>query len=271
VSAGPDLASRKVELWSTAMSSEPDTYEVAARVATIPDAAAAVVRFANSAYVGAVYPVGTVLEAVIRVGCRTVGALAMASLNRELVDTWGAPELWEESLVIGRAAKLIGRLLSFSRSDTELLFVAGLFSCAGTAGLLMQDEGYLRWRRAQATKKLGDLDVLRRETMVYGQSHVDVSSRLLAEWNMPTELVETVAAHHDPETTMERALWAAMASLFDDSDARCLQVRFGAAMKEIGLADHVGFVESEARLFADATVQVFAERMSPEMDIASQW
>jgi HD-like signal output (HDOD) protein len=266
-----DLGARKVELWSASMVAEPDLYEVAARVATIPDTAAAVVRFANSAYVGAVYPVGTVLEAVIRVGSRSVGALAMASLNRELVDTWGAPELWEESLVVGRAAKIIGRLIGFSRAENEQLFVAGLFSCAGTAGLLAEDEDFLAWRRGQWMKGVDDRTMLKREQMAYGEDHVQVGSKMLAEWNLPTEIVATVASHHSPGGRLEKALAAAMSALDDDSGSRCLDMPFKAAMKRLGLADHVAFVESEAHLFADATVAVFGGASNEPLDNAANW
>lgn len=265
-----DLAARKVELWSASMSPDPDLYEVAARVATIPDTAAAVVRFANSAYVGAVYPVGTVLEAVIRVGCRTVGALAMASLNRELVDTWGAPELWEESLVIGRAAKLIGRLIGFTRAENEQLFVAGLFSCAGTAGLLAADEGFLAWRRSQWMKGTDDFQMLRREQMAFGEDHVQVGIKMLGEWNLPTEIVATITAHHQPQSKLEKALAAAMSSPLEDAPTRCLDMPFKAAMKRLGLADHVDFVEAEARLFADATAQVFAPQ-TEDIGAVANW
>lgn len=252
-----NLGARKVDLWSVSMSAEPDLYDVAARVATIPDTAAAVVRYANSAYVGAVYPVGTVLEAVIRVGSRAVGALAMASLNRELVDTWGAPELWEESLVVGRAAKMIGRLLGLTRTDVEQLFVAGLFSCAGTVGLLASDDGFLSWRRAQWVRGFDDLAMLKREQMAYGEDHVQIGARMLQEWNLPTEIIAAVASHHLPRERLEMALAAAMSVLDKDSASRCVEIPFQASMRRLGLSDHISFVESEARLFADATAQIF--------------
>ncbi len=269
--SNPDLGSRKVDLWTASMAPDPDLYDVSARVSTIPDTAAAVLRFANSAYVGAVYPVGTVLEAVIRVGARSVGALAMASLNRELVDTWGAPELWEESLVIGRAAKLIGRLQGATRSETEYLFVAGLFSCAGTAGLYMEDEGYLPWRRRQWTRGVSDRELLRRERMAYGMDHVEKATVLLSDWNLPTDIIATIASHHDPITPTDRRLWASMTALFDDSKARCHAVSFRDAMEMIGLGEHVSFVETEARLFADVTVEAFSPEMSAAWDITQQW
>jgi HD-like signal output (HDOD) protein len=254
-----DYQGRKIQLWTAAMAADPDLYGVAARVATIPDVAAAVVRFANSAYVGAVYPVGTVLEAVIRIGCRSVGALAMASLNRELVDAWGAPEMWEESLIVGRAAKVIGRLEGLSRVESEHLFVAGLFSAAGAAALLARDDGFSGWRRQQWLKGLTDGQLLKREEMAFGENHVTAAANVLDEWNMPTEIVAVIATHHDPASPMERALWAAMTVVDDLSPVRCLDIPFAAAMGRIGLAAHVDFVGSEARLFADVAMQVMTE------------
>jgi HD-like signal output (HDOD) protein len=266
-----DMSQRKVELWTSAMAADPDLYEVAARVATIPDCAAAVIRYANSAYVGAVYPVGTVLESVIRVGCRSVGALSMASLNRELVDTWGAPQLWEESLVIGRAAKMIARMQGATRTDTEHLFVSGLFSIAGSAALMMQDDGYLQWRRGQKSRQVHDLDLLRKERMVYGVDHVSAAGRLLDEWNLPVEIITAVSAHHEPTTPLQQILTVAMSALWDDSLTRCVSVPFREAMAGLGLQDHVSFVETEARLFADITLEAFSGNMSVEQDIPAQW
>ncbi len=262
-----DVAARKIQLWNAAMSADPDLYEVAARVSTIPDTATAVLRFANSAYIGAVYPVGTVLEAVIRVGSRSVGALAMASLNRDLVDTWGAPELWEGSLVVGRAAKLIGRLLGFSRSQNEHLFVAGLFSCAGSAGLLMKDEGYLDWRHRQWMKGASDAQMLERERMVYGSSHVEMAAGLLREWNLPDAIVGAVAAHHSPHEDLEKALWAAMMVLPAESPGRCLDLPFKNAVRALGLEEHREFVETEAKLFADVTVDAFTRDQAPKLKV----
>lgn len=90
---------------------------------------------------------------------------------------------------------------------------------------------------------------------------------MLGEWNLPTGIVATFANHHRPRTVMEKALSAAMSAPFDDSAARCLDMPFKAAMRRLDLADHVDFVETEARLFADATAQVFAA-MADEVDIA---
>lgn len=258
-----DLAARKVDLWSQAMAADPDVYEVAARVSTIPDTAAAVVRFANSAYVGAVYPVGTVPEAVIRIGCRSVGALAMASLNRELVDNWGAPELWEESLIVARAAKLVGRLVGQTRSENEHLFVAGLFSASGSAGLVREDDGYLRWRSAQWLRGVDELTLLKRERMAYGLDHVQAADRLLAEWNMPDSIRAPIASHHDPLTIGDRILRAAMTVVDADSTSRCVDLPLSELMGALGLESHVEYVSQEARLFAEVAMRAFDSADEP--------
>lgn len=247
-----DVAMRKLEVWQKAIHPEPDLYGVAALVATIPDTASAVVRFANSSYVGAVYPVGSVLDAVVRIGCRQAGALAMASLNRDLVADWGAPELWEDSLAAGRAAKMIGRILGFSHRESEFLFVAGLFSCSGAAFLLEEDAGYLQWRGRQWTRGITDEQLLHREQMAYGIDHVTASARLLDEWNMPTGIIEAVASHHTPRNRFDQALWAGMTVLSAGSTARCHDVPFSGAMATLGLEQHVATVHVEALRYVDA-------------------
>lgn len=255
---------RKAELWTAAMAPEPDSYEVAARVSTIPDTAAAVIRYANSAFVGAVYPVGTVLEAVVRVGCRTVGALAMASLNRDLVETWGAPELWEQSLIVGRAAKVIANLRGVDRNEAEQLFVAGLFSCSGLAGLTKQDDGYLTWRRQQWMRGLTDAQLLEKEELIYGVRHDQLSAQLLAEWNLPPAVAAPVVAHHDPNTLHDEIVRTAIAALPGDAEARCIDVPFKRAMQTIGLGEHHRFVENEAMLFAETAGAAFeSEQPAP--------
>ncbi len=242
------------------MAAEPDSYEVASRLSTIPDTAVAVIRYANSAYVGAVHPVETILEAVVRVGCRTVGALAMASLNKDLVDTWGAPELWEQSLIVGRAAKMIANLRGADRNEAEILFVAGLFSGLGLASLTVQDDGYLGWRRQQWQRGLTDAQLLEKESLIYGERHDRLATRLLEELNLPPKISGPIAAHHDPKTLEDEIIRTAIAALPSDMAARCVDVPFARAMQMIGLGEHAQFVETEAMLFAENTSDAFGKK-----------
>jgi HD-like signal output (HDOD) protein len=264
------IAERKLAVWRRALEPDPDLYELAALVATIPDTAATTVRFANSSYVGSVYPVGSVLDAVIRVGSRQVGAIAMASLNHELMSTLGVPELWDESLAAGRAAKMVGRLMGMPRRDSEHLFVAGLFSCAGAASLMMKDPGYLAWRARQWSRGVTDDQLMRREHMAYEIDHVQASVRQLDEWNFPGEIIAGVAAHHSPRTRFDIALWAGMTVLEPDSIARCHDEPFVAAMNEIGLGEHLRSVSVEALRFAEAFGGPEVDPALPEAALAAR-
>jgi HD-like signal output (HDOD) protein len=266
-----DLARRRLEVWQVANEPEPDIYAVAAMVATIPDTASAVIRFANSSYVGVVYPVGSVLDAVVRVGSRQVAAIAMASLNRDLVDASGVPEVWEDSLAAGRAAKMIGRILGFSHREAETLFVAGLFSGSGAAFLLQNDPGYLSWRSRQLTKGFDDGQLLHRERMVYEVDHVAAATNLLVEWNLPTGIIAAVASHHAPRTLFDLALWAGMTVLSPASPARCHDAPFVVAMRELGLGDHVAAVESEAMRYVGAFRPSETLQLDPLDPVPAAW
>jgi HD-like signal output (HDOD) protein len=221
-------------------------------VSTVPDTAAAVVRFANSSYVGALYPVGSVMDAVVRIGARQVGAIAMASLNKELVESWGTPELWEDTLTVARATKHIARLTGLDRSGGERAFVAGLFSASGAAALVARDPGYLAWRSRQWLRGVDENQLLRRERMVFEEDHVMASGRLLDEWNLPGEIAMAVAAHHDPRTALDLSLHAGLTVLAPRSVSRCSDRTFAPAMRRLGLSDHIGAVEVEAVRFAEA-------------------
>jgi HD-like signal output (HDOD) protein len=249
---------RKIDLWRSALAADPDLYSIAARMAVIPDTTAAVIRYANSAYVGAARPVGTVLEAVIRVGSRAVASFAMAGASRDLVQAWGSDEMWSEALVVGRASKVIGRLLGFPQNESEHLFVAGLFSGAGAMGLTARDEGYVPWRRKMRRRRYGSGDLLAKERQIYGVDHVQMAAGLLEGWNLPTNIVAAVAAHHGPISNFDRALWAAMTvPVGDDANARCLESSFEDSMTILGLTDRISYVQVEANLFADATTEAY--------------
>jgi hypothetical protein len=62
-----------------------------------------------------------------------------------------------------------------------------------------------------------------------------------------------------------------LSALWDDLLTLCVSLSFREAIAGPGLADHVSFVETEARLFADITLEAFSGEMSPEQDIPSQW
>lgn len=252
---------RKLQLWRFATALEPDLHAVAALLRTIPDVAAAVIRYANSAYLGRFYPVGTILDASVRIGCRAVGALAMATVSREVLDSYGNDEDWERALIVGRAARLIAEISGLGREPSEQLFVAGLFSGLGTAALEVRDSGYRDWRRRQRARGTRAPELLRRERMVYGVDHATAAGRLLEEWNLPTPLVAAVANHHQGNLEgFDKILIAAMTIVYGaGAPDGCLDVSFTEALGALGLAQYEELIRREAALFAESAAAAIRE------------
>jgi HD-like signal output (HDOD) protein len=195
-----------------------------------------------------------VLDAVVRIGCRHVGALALTTINPGGADADGSPVLNEGALATARAARMIGRMVGCSNADCESLFVAGLFSGAGATALVAEDPGYLEWRAGQLRAGVDDTKLLRREQMAYGIDHVLAASRQLDEWNMPTSIIEVVSSHHDPRNHTDRVLVAAMMVVDRTSAARCHVGSFAVEMEAIGLDQHVDSVREEALRYVQAVM-----------------
>jgi hypothetical protein len=176
----------------------------------------------------------------------------MASITRDLTESWGTPEMWEDALTIGRAAKMIGRLLGLGHTENEQLFVAGLFSCVGSGALVARDAGYLAWRSRQWVRGITEQHLLERERMAFGEDHMMASARVLDDWNLPTPIIAAVASHHRPTSTFEQALWAGMLVLPPLSVSRCADTPFEWSMAQLGLRAHAGSVEAEAARYAEA-------------------
>ncbi len=248
----------ELDLWQLAAHPDPDIHAVSSTLATIPELATATIRFANSAYVGTAYPVGTVLQAVVRVGCRTVASLAVAAAGRQMMSAFGDEGSWARALVTSRGAKVIGRLAGLGHEQCEHAFVAGLFVDFGTTILAGRDSAYRQWRSVLLRDGASAEDLLERETEIYGTTHALQSGQLLEEWNLPPIISAAVANHHDPATDLERILRAAMAVIpGDDFETSCVNADLQETLETVGVGEHAEFVRREAALFANSATSAF--------------
>jgi len=256
--AGSITTPAELDLWRLASDPDPDVHAVSSTLATIPELATATVRFANSAYVGTAYPVGTVLQAVVRVGCRTVASLAAAASGRSIMSSFGDEDMWTRALVVSRGAKTIGRLAGLGHEAAEQAFVAGLFVDFGSTILSKRDASYRSWRSSMVKSRTKPETLLERERDLYGADHAMLSGQLLEEWNFPPVISTAVAMHHGPINDLERVLKASLSVLPDDDHIEsCVDVGLDKALAELDLTEHAEFVRREAALFADNAAAAF--------------
>jgi HD-like signal output (HDOD) protein len=159
-----------------------------------PALASSILRLVNSSYYGLAQSVSSIQQAVVYLGPR---ALRLTVISFGIVKnlTRNAPGrlyslYWRRSLTMACAARLCAKR---SKADGDEAFVAGLLADLGMLLLAQAHTGeYVRL--AIANQELGKL--IEVEQSCYGFDHADVTARLLERWQLPEEIAQATANHH---------------------------------------------------------------------------
>lgn len=165
-----------------------------------PGLTANVLALANSAYFGCPGEVGTLREAVVRLGITRLRQLVMASLAaprlKPAVRGYDMPpdELWRHSVVTAVAAEQLASALKM-RAPAHT-FTAALLHDIGKIVLGTFLEVDVAPIMALASEK--ELSFEEAEKEVLGIDHAETGTALLAQWSLPHEIVEAIKYHHRP-------------------------------------------------------------------------
>ncbi len=158
-------------------------------------------RAANSAFSGSPVPIGTVREAVARMGTKQVVDLAIAAGVKPILQiplaAYGFDEgvLWRHSVAAAVSAEIAQNFCQAelpSEAFTAALLhdvgklVMGRFLSPGMVGLI---------RHAQEADLL---DPLAAEALVLGVNHAELGGRIARRWNLPPGIVQGIIHHHHP-------------------------------------------------------------------------
>lgn len=164
---------------------------------------AKLLQVCNSPMAGLKSRIATVDQAVLLLGYREVFKLVMAI---SYSATMAAPipgyavaekEFWKQSIATAAAAECITDCGIWHGDGIEFAFTAGL----------LQDVGELVIGRAinpdiveQMRSKVesGAISRIEAEREMLGTDHAEIGASLLKSWNLPEDLVEAVAHHHQP-------------------------------------------------------------------------
>ena len=194
LAAAPDLpvpgASYRqlLEVTSHPRSSSQDLVDV---LALDPALAARILRLANRPRKGRAEPITSLPRAVLRLGPRLVGQVALGvQVWQSLNDGPDAAvtHLWRHSAHVALMARRLARLLGV---DAELSFSGGLLHDIGRIALLARhpgDESALA-----AASKPGTLE---RERELYGADHAEIGRSLASRWGLPPALAGLIGDHH---------------------------------------------------------------------------
>ncbi len=194
LTAAPDLpvprASYRqlLEVTSHPRSSSQDLVDV---LALDPALAARILRLANRPREGQAEPITSLPRAVLRLGPRLVGQVALGvQVWQSLNDGPDAAvtHLWRHSAQVALMARRLARLLGV---DTELSFSGGLLHDIGRIALLSRHPGDESARAGARTP-----GTLEREREHYGADHAEIGRSLASRWGLPTTLVGLIGDHH---------------------------------------------------------------------------
>ena len=165
--------------------------------------AAAVLRYANSARAMPNRRIGSLREAVVRIGQASLGDVLVRACAGPLLDRGLPPYAlprrvaWRHAATASVASASLAKLLRASGGEG-----------AGVAGLL-HDVGKMvltsvvpeAAAEAVSIARSRHLPVWQAEVLVLGFHHGEVGGALLRSWGLPESVVDAVAFHHQHELT----------------------------------------------------------------------
>jgi putative nucleotidyltransferase with HDIG domain len=197
-----------------------------------PATAGLLIELANSALFGSRTRIGTLQQAITRLGFETSRKVVLSAAVRPLFGPAGSRSLWQHSLLV---ADLSEQLAKRSRLiDPQVAYLAGLLHDVGQLALLslsLYDSA-----RIQGLQRNGCPPVYS-ENLLLRTDHASLSARIVDGWRLPESTVTAIREHHSPEkvtNTLARLLYLAEFVSESDEDLPSL-ARLTVSMKDTKL------------------------------------
>ena len=159
-----------------------------------------VLKLANSAYFGIPSKVSSVKQGVLLLGLKRLIQLVVASCVSGVMDKpvpgYDLPpgDLWRHSIAVSIAAEALVK--DQKNIDAEDIFTPALLHDIGKLilGHFVKDE-------LDDIEKITSKGVpyVVAENMVLGTDHAEVGAQVLTQWSFPSDVIEAVRWHHDPD------------------------------------------------------------------------
>ena len=171
-------------------------HELAATISSDQALTAKLLRLANSAYYGFPRTIGTVRDAVVLLGFRTVRATTLASC---VIDTLQASthidkdQFWYHSVSTGMLAEMLARTEGVHQDEA---FTAGVLHNIGVMALDQGRPDLMAESLEYAS--VHEVSVPAAEQAILGYTDADLGAALAERWQFPVELVEAIRDHALP-------------------------------------------------------------------------
>ncbi|HDZ23611.1 MAG: HDOD domain-containing protein [Deltaproteobacteria bacterium] len=224
-----------------------------------PGLTANLLKLTNSAYFGIPSKVGSVRHAVVMIGWKKVSKLVMAACvnaitNRQIVGYDLPPGvLWQHSVAVSVTAEGLMRELKIAESDE--IFTAALLHDLGKLIL----GGFVEKELDEIEKVAArGIPFQMAEQEVLGTNHAEIGGLMLESWSFPTELVNAVRWHHDPDSAPQTGV---MTDIVHVANVLCLMIGIGIGVEglhyepSVSATKRLGIKPTQLELIASQTLE----------------
>lgn len=163
-----------------------------------PAIVARLLSAANSVASGLSVPILSARQAFMVLGVDRIVRIILASALVYRYDMhnpgFDARLLWRHSLGVAICAQFLGVQTGI---NPELAFTGGLLHDIGQ--LLMFVSSPTSYLQSLGLRRRNDGSLIDAERSVFGYDHTEAGQTLAVAWALPTQLVEAIAAHHEPD------------------------------------------------------------------------
>ena len=155
---------------------------------------AALLKLANSAYIGLKLKAKSVEQAVMRLGMDQCSLLLTGILARETVQIEGVSlaSFWDQSTKRSKAMSFYAKKFGICRSDVA--HTVGLFCNIGVPLLMTKFPNYEAQMAAHDPSDLRIITAI--ENDLFHTSHTALGALMARTWGLPDEVVDAILLHH---------------------------------------------------------------------------
>ncbi len=197
----PSLPGIYNELVAELREPEPSMQQVAKLIASDVGMSAKLLQLVNTSFFGLPRHVDSPMQAATLLGLNNIGPIVLSAeiftqFEASSLPEFSLDELTEHCLLTSNVARKIAQFMKCRPAIADFAMQAGLLHDIGM--LVLAANLPAQYLEAYQLAKSTGKSIVEAERAVFGVTHADIGAYLLELWGMPSQIVEAVAFHHEP-------------------------------------------------------------------------
>ncbi len=184
--------------------------EISSLIASDQTLSARVLRLANSPFYSVKNKISSISQAMLMLGSNAVKGLVLSTVVFKMMEK-SAMGLWEHSLGTATAAHIIAKALKVAKA--EEISTAALLHDIGKVIIRTKLKDEYEELLLQVEEK--GISIKEAEMAWLDTDHTEIGEWAGRTWNLPEELIEPIACHHDVERSKAHQERTAIVHLAD--------------------------------------------------------